>query len=144
MAPRANWKGFLRLSLVAVRSLCMLDLAKHIVNQKTADLEPAKFEDHYQEALTELINAKRKGRTIGPKPRPRAGNVVNLMDALRQSIAAEASSKAKKPRKAVAGQMECSCRLKESAELKRKRPSPSEHPARERLAKLLPGGSSFG
>jgi DNA end-binding protein Ku len=122
----------------------MLDLAKHIVNQKTADLEPAKFEDHYQEALTELINAKRKGRTIGPKPRPRAGNVVNLMDALRQSIAAEASSKAKKPRKAVAGQMECSCRLKESAELKRKRPSPSEHPARERLAKLLPGGSSFG
>jgi non-homologous end joining protein Ku len=49
MAPRANWKGFLRLSLVAVRSLCMLDLAKHIVNQKTADFEPAKFEDHYEE-----------------------------------------------------------------------------------------------
>ena len=36
----------------------MLDLAKHIVNQKTADLEPAKFEDHYEEALTELINAR--------------------------------------------------------------------------------------
>jgi DNA end-binding protein Ku len=53
-----------------------------------------------------LINAKRNGRMIGPKPRPRADNVVNLMDALKQSIAGEASSKAKKPRKAVAGQKE--------------------------------------
>jgi DNA end-binding protein Ku len=66
----------------------------------------AKFEDHYEEALTELINAKRNGRMIGSKPRPRADNVVNLMDALRQSISGEASSKGKKPRKAVAGQKE--------------------------------------
>jgi DNA end-binding protein Ku len=39
----------------------MLDLAKHIVDQKKADFEPEKFEDHYEEALTELINAKRQG-----------------------------------------------------------------------------------
>jgi DNA end-binding protein Ku len=84
----------------------MLDLARHIVNQKTADFDPEKFEDHYEEALTELINAKRNGRTIGTKPRPRADNVVNLMDALRQSVAGEAPSKGKKPRKRVAGQKE--------------------------------------
>jgi DNA end-binding protein Ku len=84
----------------------MLDLAKHIVNQKTADFEPEKFEDHYEEALTELINAKRNGRVIGPKPRPRADNVVNLMDALKESIAGETSAKGKKPRKAAAGQKE--------------------------------------
>jgi DNA end-binding protein Ku len=84
----------------------MLDLAKHIVNQKTADFEPGKFEDHYEEALTELINAKRNGRMVGTKPRPRADNVVNLMDALKQSIASEAPSKGKKPRKAAAGQKE--------------------------------------
>src|SRR5206468_9205776 len=63
----------------------MLDLAKHIVTQKAADFEPEKFEDHYEEALTELINAKRQGRMIGTKPEPRADDVVNLMDALRQS-----------------------------------------------------------
>jgi DNA end-binding protein Ku len=84
----------------------MLDLAKHIVNQRTADFEPEKFEDHYEEALTELINAKRNGRMIAAKPRPRADNVVNLMDALKQSIAGGAPSKSKKPRKAVAGQKE--------------------------------------
>jgi DNA end-binding protein Ku len=84
----------------------MLDLAKHIVNQKASTFEPGKFEDHYEEALAELINAKRDGRTVGPKPRPRGENVVDLMDALKKSIASETSTKGKKPRKASAGQKE--------------------------------------
>jgi DNA end-binding protein Ku len=85
----------------------MLDLAKHIVNQKSSTFEPEKFEDHYEEALTELINAKRNGKTVGPKPRPRGENVVDLMDALKKSIASEsAPAKGKKPRKAAAGQKE--------------------------------------
>jgi DNA end-binding protein Ku len=62
----------------------MLDLAKHIVTQKTAEFEPEKFEDHYEEALTELINAKRNGKTIAAKPRPKGENVVDLMDALKK------------------------------------------------------------
>ena len=84
----------------------MLDLARHIVNQKTADFEPEKFEDHYEQALKELVGAKLSGKTIGPKPVQRADNVVNLMDALRQSIASDTSKKPKKPRKAAAGQKE--------------------------------------
>src|SRR5580700_3683356 len=70
----------------------MLDLAKHIVTQKAATFEPAKFEDHYEEALTELINAKRNGKTVGQKPRPRGENVVDLMDALKKSLATEATT----------------------------------------------------
>jgi DNA end-binding protein Ku len=85
----------------------MLDLAKHIVNQKAADFEPERFQDHYEEALTELINAKRQGKTIGQRPRPSGTNVVDLMDALKKSLVTEAANpKGKKPRKAAAGQKE--------------------------------------
>jgi len=84
----------------------MLDLAKHIVTQKTADFEPEKFEDHYEAALAELINAKRNGKTVGPKPRPKGENVVDLMEALKHSIGKAQATKGKKPRKATAGQKE--------------------------------------
>ena len=64
----------------------MLDLAKHIVEQKSGHFEPEKFEDHYETALTELINKKRNGQPIAAKPRPKGDNVVDLMDALRRSL----------------------------------------------------------
>src|SRR3954466_16109863 len=70
----------------------MLDLAKHIVNQKAGDFEPGKFEDHYEEALTELIKPKRQEKAIAQKPRPRGDNVVDLMDALKKSIGATESA----------------------------------------------------
>lgn len=64
----------------------MLDLAKHIVNQKTGEFEPEKFEDHYETALIDLIDHKRAGKPIVPKERPRGENVVDLMEALRRSV----------------------------------------------------------
>ena len=39
----------------------MLDLAKHIVDQKSGSFEPEQFEDRYESALVELINQKRNG-----------------------------------------------------------------------------------
>ena len=79
----------------------MLDLARHIVNQKAGRFEPDKFEDQYETALVDLINRKRAGKPITPKERPRGENVVDLMDALRKSIGGSAAeTKAtKKPAK---------------------------------------------
>src|SRR3982075_4294499 len=90
----------------------MLDLARHIVNQKAGHIEPDKFEDQYETALIDLINQKRAGKPITAKARPSGENVVDLMEALRRSVggaAAETKSptkSAKKPRKAAAGQKE--------------------------------------
>jgi DNA end-binding protein Ku len=91
----------------------MLDLAKHIVEQKSASFEPDKFEDHYESALIDLINRKRSGVRLPAKAAPRSsGNVINLMDALKRSLASEKQSapagkaKGKKPRKGAEGQRE--------------------------------------
>jgi len=116
----------------------MLDLARHIVEQKSGNFDPDKFEDHYETALVDLINKKRSGKPITPKERPRGENVVDLMDALRKSIggdsAAPPASKkpAKKQKKASAGQKEMLMQIpgkkpaKETAEKK-----PSAKPQRK-------------
>jgi hypothetical protein len=67
----------------------MLDLEKHIVEQKSGHFEPAKFEDHYEQALQELLDQKRKGQPIAAARKPAPSNVFNLMDALKQSIESE-------------------------------------------------------
>ncbi|MHC2275358.1 DNA end-binding protein Ku [Bradyrhizobium diazoefficiens] len=89
----------------------MLDLARHIVNQKAGRFDPEKFEDHYESALVELINQKRVGKVIRPKERPKGENVVDLMDALRKSVGGAAAATAvqkpaKKSKKASVGQKE--------------------------------------
>jgi DNA end-binding protein Ku len=90
----------------------MLDLAKHIVEKKSTSFDPEKFEDHYESALIDLINRKRSGIRPTAKAAPKTGgNVINLMDALKRSLANErqvpaVASKAKKPKKRVEGQRE--------------------------------------
>jgi DNA end-binding protein Ku len=112
----------------------MLDLAVHIVETKAAHFDPAKFEDRYEQALAELIQSKRAGQTITPKPAPQPSNVVNLMDALRRSVqsargagaatdAAKGSkeTKAGKGGKAPASAGRGKSAAKDSAPAKRKR-----------------------
>jgi DNA end-binding protein Ku len=99
----------------------MLDLARHIVEQKSGSFEPEQFEDRYEQALIDLINQKRNGLSTTAKAAPKTtGNVINLMDALKRSLASEKQAapaakvqekgqekaKGKKPKKAAAGQRE--------------------------------------
>jgi DNA end-binding protein Ku len=103
----------------------MLDLAKHIVQTKAGHFEPDKFEDRYETALREVINKKAKGEKIEVSRPERPSNVINLMDALKQSLAAERGEKA--PASAHGGG-------KASKVAKAKKPAPSKAAKKVRKA----------
>jgi DNA end-binding protein Ku len=91
----------------------MLDLAIHIVDTKRGKFEPEKFEDHYENALKELLRKKQKGEKIERPREPARTNVVNLMEALRQSVKAAGGkqpratrAQARKGKKRIEGQRE--------------------------------------
>jgi DNA end-binding protein Ku len=64
----------------------MLDLAVHIVETKTGHFKPQQFKDQYEDALKDLLRKKQKGEKIERPKEHAPSNVVNLMDALRQSL----------------------------------------------------------
>jgi DNA end-binding protein Ku len=107
----------------------MLDLARHIVEQKAGRFEPEKFEDQYETALVDLINQKRAGKPITPKERPRGENVVDLMEALRRSVGG-AAAEDKAPKKPVKKSKRASAGQKEML-----MPIPGKKPAKETAAK---------
>jgi DNA end-binding protein Ku len=67
----------------------MLELASHIVRTKAGHFKPEQFEDHYEEALKELLRKKQAGQKIEAPKAPTEAKVINLMDALRRSVKAE-------------------------------------------------------
>jgi DNA end-binding protein Ku len=85
----------------------MVQLAEHILESKRGHFDPSKFEDRYEDALRELIQAKRHGKAPPSTPSPRPSNVINLMDALRRSVKAEkgggAGAQAKSSGRGAAG-----------------------------------------
>ncbi|WP_197427450.1 Ku protein [Bradyrhizobium retamae] len=72
----------------------MMKLAQHIIRTKSADFDPAMLKDYYRSALVRVLRRKKAKRPAKVPPiKPSHENVINLMDALRRSIAAERSAK---------------------------------------------------
>jgi DNA end-binding protein Ku len=68
----------------------MLDIARKIIEQQAGKFDPAEFRDRYEDALRALIEEKRKGHPVRPQQvEARDTNVVDLMEALKRSLAAE-------------------------------------------------------
>jgi DNA end-binding protein Ku len=67
----------------------MMDLAAHIVETKSGHFKPEAFEDHYEEALKELLKKKQAGEKIEAPREREPAKVISLMDALRRSVSAE-------------------------------------------------------
>ena len=70
----------------------MVAIAAAIIRQRTGNFDPSIYRDRYQEALQQLIEAKMKGLTIKPRPLSTPSPVIDLMAALKRSLAQEPSA----------------------------------------------------
>ncbi len=83
----------------------MLALAGQLIDQKSGAFDPAAFHDRYQDAIRGMVEAKLKGEAPVIARAPERGKVINLMDALRQSLQRqdEAAGEKAAGQKAAAG-----------------------------------------
>jgi DNA end-binding protein Ku len=73
----------------------MVELAGHILHSKASHFDPSKFKDEYEDALKALVKRKASGKKIElPEPEERPSNVIDLMDALKQSLKGRGGSRA--------------------------------------------------
>jgi DNA end-binding protein Ku len=81
----------------------MVDLAKTLIEQKTAPFDAGEFHDRYAEAIEELIAKKAKGKKILEDVEepgvPRGSNVIDLMVALKKSVGGSGGEAKKAPAK---------------------------------------------
>jgi len=84
----------------------LLDLATTLIDKKTGKFDAGEFHDRYVDALKDLIERKKKGKTItiddDQADSPRGGNVVDLMAALKKSLGSAGSASPAKAAKAGA------------------------------------------
>jgi DNA end-binding protein Ku len=112
-----------------------LAMAESYIGALSADFDPGEFSDHYREALEEVIEAKAAGHEIvAPTEEPKAaGQVVDLMDALRRSVA-EAKARRGEP---AAPAVEPTPPAKKTAKTASKKPAKTakKAPAKKTAAK---------
>src|ERR1700746_725690 len=70
----------------------LVAIARAIIRQRTCNFDPSTYRDRYQEALQQLIEAKMKGLSIKSKVVPTPSPVIDLMAALKRSLAQKPSA----------------------------------------------------
>lgn len=79
-----------------------LGLAHQLIETLAGPFRPQGFHDEYKENVERMVAAKKKGREIGPVKRPKAAApVVDILDALRKSLASGKKKTVRKGRKAA-------------------------------------------
>jgi DNA end-binding protein Ku len=73
-----------------------LQLAGQLIDTLSAKFDPKKFHDEYQTNLERLIEQKRKGERVTATKSEKPAAVVNIIDALRKSLAENKKDKSRK------------------------------------------------
>jgi len=64
-----------------------LELARTLIESLAAEFEPEKYKDTYRDNLKSMIEAKVQGREIVETPAPTLAPVIDIMEALKKSLA---------------------------------------------------------
>ena len=64
-----------------------LDMAKMLISSLEADFEPKKYHDTYRDNVMQMIEAKIDGRKVVETPQPHVAPVIDIMEALKKSLA---------------------------------------------------------
>jgi DNA end-binding protein Ku len=67
----------------------MVVIAESIIERRSGAFDPTSFRDRYQDALRELVAEKTKGQVVAPREVSEPPKVINLMEALKRSLAQE-------------------------------------------------------
>jgi DNA end-binding protein Ku len=78
-------------------------LAFQLIESLEAPFDPSKYHDEYQTSLRSLIQAKLKGQEVAAAPHPKLAPVIDLMDALKKSLAEKPAPPMKPPVRAISG-----------------------------------------
>jgi len=76
-------------------------LATQLIESLAAKFEPEKYRDRYAESMLAMIDAKRAGQEVTEVPHAKMAPVIDLMEALKKSIAEKAPVAKKPPVRAV-------------------------------------------
>lgn len=68
------------------------ELAHRLIESLASEFDPSKYQDNYRSNLLALIEAKKNGQEVVETPPPHEAKVIDILEALKQSLAA-----AKKP-----------------------------------------------
>jgi DNA end-binding protein Ku len=117
-------------------------MARSLVESMAGDFVPDEYTDNYREALQAVIEAKIEGREIveAEEPQPSAGNVVDLMSALRASVEAAKRSRGEEPAQSAepaTGAAKAPAR-KSAAQAPAKKAAAKKAPAKKAPAKKAP------
>jgi DNA end-binding protein Ku len=74
-----------------------VEMAKTLVENLSAEFDPAKYTDTYRKELMDLIRQKAEGAPL-PEPAQGGGEVVDLMQALRESVERTQRKRAARPK----------------------------------------------
>ena len=79
-----------------------IKLAKQLVESLAGDFDPKKYHDEYKEQLKALLDAKLRGQEVTVAAQPHVAPVIDMMEALKASLAARPAPPSKPPAR-VAG-----------------------------------------